>query len=128
MFRNWMGVAVATLAAAIGSRTTLAVDLTAGPMVGHVTDKSARLWMQFPVAGDVTINAFEVERNLEVSSLRVGLEGPTPFVCDVPVSGLQANKNYRVEIKFDGHPVKTPELVIRTAPPPGEEVTYTVGA
>jgi alkaline phosphatase D len=95
-------------------------------MIGHVTDKSARLWMQFPVAGDVTINAFEIERNIEVSGLRVGLEGPTPFVCDVPVSGLQPNKNYRVEVKFDGQAVKIPELAIRTAPIPGEETTFTI--
>ena len=125
MIRNWIGSLLVLAVAGLSGPAAWGVELVAGPMVGHVTDKSARLWMQFPVAGDVTINAFEVERNIEVSSLRVGLEGPTPFVCDVPVSGLQANKNYRVEVKFDGQPMKTPELVIRTAPLPGEETTFT---
>ena len=104
------------------------VELTAGPMVGHVTDKTARVWMQFPIAGEVTVNAFDVERNQAVSGVRVGLEGPTPFVCDIPVSNLQPNRTYRIEVKFDGEALKLPgpELVLRTAPSPGEEAAFSV--
>ena len=105
-----------------------AVELTAGPMVGHVTDQTARVWMQFPIAGEVTVNAFDVERNQPVSGVRIGLSGPTPFVCDIPVNNLQPNRSYRIEVKFDGDPVKLPgpELVLRTAPSPGEEAVFSV--
>ena len=103
-----------------------AADLVAGPMVGHVTDKSARLWMEFPVAGQVTVTAFDVVHNEPVGGMGVGVEGPWPFVCDVPVSGLQANHAYRVEVKLNGEVVKLPEIVLRTAPAPGEEATFSV--
>src|SRR5579862_8091487 len=102
----FLSLALCTLLAA---KLSWGVDLTAGPMVGHVTDKSARVWMQFPIAGEVTISTYEVDRGgSPVSSLRVGLEGPTPFVCDVPVSGLQPEKTYRLEVKFEDQPVKLP--------------------
>ena len=106
----------------------LAVSPDAGPMVGHVTDNSARLWMQFPVAGEVTVNTFDVSHPSPVSSVRVGLEGPSPFVCDIPINGLQPNKVYRVELKFDGEPVKVtgPDVVIRTAPSPGDESVFSI--
>src|SRR5690242_9423983 len=67
MIRNWTALAALVFLAGVGGLPSFAVDLTAGPMIGHVTDTSARLWMQFPVAGDVTINAFEVETSHQVS-------------------------------------------------------------
>lgn len=105
-----------------------AAGLTAGPMIGHVTDRSVRLWMQFPVAGAVTVTAYEVTRNQSVSGLKFDISGPTPFVCDVPINNLLPNNSYRIEVKLDGEPVKIPgpELVVRTAPIPGEEATFSV--
>jgi hypothetical protein len=60
--------------------------------------------------------------------MRVGLEGPIPFVCDVPVSSLEPNATYRIEVKFDGQPVilPGPDVVLRTAPTPGEEAAFSV--
>lgn len=98
----------------------------AGPMIGHVTDNSARIWMQFPIAGDVTINTYDVARGTAVSGVRVGLEGPSPFVCDIPISGLQPNRAYRIEVKFDGEPVRLPELAIRTTPAPGDQAIFNI--
>jgi alkaline phosphatase D len=100
----------------------------AGPMIGHVTDNSARIWMQFPIAGDVTINTYDVARGTAVSGVRVGLEGPSPFVCDIPISGLQPNRAYRIEVKFDGEPVRLPgpEIAIRTTPARGEESIFNI--
>src|ERR1051325_6083718 len=94
-----------------------AVDPVAGPMVGHVTEPSARVWMQWPIAGEVSVTAFDLESKSAVSAVKVGLEGPSPFVCDVPISGLQPNRSYRIEVKFDGQDVRipAPPLVIRSA-------------
>ena len=108
------------------SPSARAVDLTAGPMIGHVTEKSARVWMQFPIAGQVSIDIFDTQRAEPLSSLRTDLEGPYPFVCDVPLGGLQPDHSYRIEVKFEGQPVKLPETVIRTAPIPGDEATFSV--
>jgi len=82
--------------------------------------------MQFPIAGEVTVNAFDLQTHRSVSGLRVGLEGPMPFVCDVPVSNLEPNTTYRIELKFDGEPVTLPgpDFVVSTAPSPGEEAAF----
>jgi hypothetical protein len=116
----------ALFAGLVGVQPLAGADLVAGPMVGHVTDKSARLWMEFPVAGQVTVTAFDVVHNEPVGGMRIGVEGPTPFVCDVPISGLQPNHAYRVEVKLNGETVKLPEIALRTAPETGEEATFTV--
>ncbi|HVT81841.1 MAG TPA: alkaline phosphatase D family protein [Phycisphaerae bacterium] len=118
----------ACLLALLACTRALAVVPDAGPMIGHVTDNSARIWMQFPIAGDVTINVYDAARGIPVGGVRVGLEGPSPFVCDVPVNGLQPNRTYRIEVKFDGEPVKlpAPEVAIRTTPSPGDEAIFTV--
>jgi hypothetical protein len=55
------------------------------------------------------------------------VEGPAPFVADVPVSSLSPDRSYRIEIDFDGKPVNIgPPLVVRTAPQAGEETAHVV--
>jgi alkaline phosphatase D len=101
---------------------------TAGPMIGHATDKSVRVWMQFPVAGAVTVNVSDLQTHRTVAGLRVGLEGPIPFVCDIPISELAPNRTYHMDVKFDGEAVTlpAPDPILRTAPPPGEEETFSI--
>ena len=103
--------------------------IIAGPMLGHVSDTSARLWMQLNTSEAVTVRVFDVIRNQPMGAVRVDVEGPAPFIFDAPLSGLKPNHNYRVEVLFDDQPVDLPEPqpVIRTAPPPGEATTFTVG-
>ena len=101
---------------------------TAGPMIGHATDKSVRLWMQFPVAGAVTVNVSDLQTHRAVAGMRVSLEGPIPFVCDIPVSELTPDNSYQIQVKFDGETVilPGPDPLLRTAPPPGQEETLSV--
>jgi len=126
-FRVWIFLALvillaSTCAAAGGD------DIVAGPMVGSVTDKSARVWMQLNVAKTVTVTTFEIERGGQVSQVSVDVEGPLPFVCDVPINGLSPNRNYRIEIKLDNVRVKLPggERIITTAPPEGSEANFCI--
>ncbi|MCL2647255.1 MAG: alkaline phosphatase D family protein [Phycisphaerales bacterium] len=108
-------------------------DFVAGPVVGAVTEKSARVWMQLRVAKPVTITTFEVGGvgggGGQVSQVSVDVEGPLPFVCDVPVNGLAPNRNYRIEVKLDDVRVKLPgaERIISTSPSEGSEANFCVG-
>jgi alkaline phosphatase D len=113
---------LATRAAAAGG------DIVAGPMVGHTTDKSARVWMQLATACQVTISCLEVESGRQVSGVTIDIEGPSPFICDTPMNNLAPNKNYRLEVKLDGDPVKLPDppLIIRTAPPSSEIANFSI--
>jgi alkaline phosphatase D len=120
--------AFAALALFLRPAAAAHVDLVAGPMVGHVTENSARIWMQFPIAGQVGINVIDARTNQTVSGVKVDLEGPSPFACDVPVNNLRPDRSYRLEVKFEGDPVTlpAPDLVIRTAPSPGDESPLTI--
>ena len=102
--------------------------IVAGPMVGHVTNSSARLWMQLSTTETVTVKVLDI-RNREVGgAITLDVEGPAPFVVDVPLSGLEANRTYRLEVLFGKEPAKMPEpaVLIRTAPPPGDAASWTL--
>lgn len=105
-----------------------AADIIAGPMLGHITDTSARIWLQLSTPADVIIEANDVDRNRSVGRIRLPIEGPWPFILDTPVGGLEPNRNYRVSILIDGKPAKYAgtEIQIRTAPSPGEPDAFTV--
>ncbi len=114
--------------AAFAASASAANPIVAGPVVGNVTDKSARLWMQFSTSVTVNIKCFEVESGQEVSGITTDVEGPSPFICDTPISNLQPNKNYRIELKIDGVPTKPtgPAVALRTFPPPGDASTFSI--
>lgn len=104
-----------------------ATEIVSGPMIGHVTDSSARIWFQTNTTERVQLRVFDVDARREVSGVTIDVEGPAPFVCDAPVSNLEANRNYRIEIEFDGKPVRFAEpLLLRSAPPPGEPASFAV--
>jgi alkaline phosphatase D len=109
-------------------QAALGADIVAGPMVGHVTDKSARIWMQLSIAKQVTIECYD-EHDTPVSAVSLDAEGPLPFVCDLPVNNLLPDQTYRIVVKLNGEVVRPagPDVVIRTAPSPREEATFTVG-
>jgi len=110
-----------------GSLARGADDIVAGPMVGHVTEKSARVWLQLSMAKRVAV-VYSQERSSQEMEVGMDAEGPLPYTCDLALASLKANKNYRIEIKIDGKPVRLagPEIIIRTPPPAGEEATFSM--
>lgn len=112
----------------LAATSVRAAEISSGPMLGHITDTSARLWIQFSTACDVTIDANDVDRNRMVGRVRIPVEGPSPFVLDTPIGGLEPNHNYRLNITIDGKPANIPgqEIQIRTAPSAGEPDTFAV--
>jgi alkaline phosphatase D len=116
------------VAAAAGIGMAQEPDITAGPIVGHTTDKSARIWLELSVAKKVTVSAFLNNGRFPQSQVSVDVEGPTPFVADVPLNNLLPNSTYNIEVKLDDQPVALPPpLVVRTMPPKGREAAFTIG-
>ncbi|MGN6368211.1 MAG: alkaline phosphatase D family protein [Phycisphaerae bacterium] len=105
-----------------------AATITAGPMVGHVTDKSARIWMQTSTSCEIAVDCYELKGDVPVCSLSTEPIGPSPFTADIPLSNLEPNKSYRIEIKLDDKTVAIngPQCVIRTNPPAGSIAAATV--
>src|SRR4051812_31041766 len=77
-------------------------DIIAGPMVGHVTDRSARISMQLSIAKQVAIRCLPVEDGQQASAVTIDVEGPSPFICDTPPNNLKPNKTYRISVALDG--------------------------
>jgi alkaline phosphatase D len=104
------------------------VSIVSGPMIGHTSEDSARVWMQLPIAGEVSVTVYDIQARVGVSGVKVGLEGPSPFVCDVPVNNLQPDHLYRIDAQFEGKPLvqPPPEVVFRTAPRVGDEIAFSM--
>ncbi len=112
-----------------GARAQVTREIVAGPMVGTVTDHSARLWIQLSVARKVTVACYEAQSGQPISVLSQDAQGPLPFVCDIALTSLKPSTTYRVELKLDDDPVQVPgpAIVIRTNPAVAEEATFAVG-
>jgi len=119
---------VGLLLMSVGSGGASGADITAGPMVGHVTDKSARIWLQMSVPEEISVECFDLATDAPVCALSTDPTGPSPFTGDIPLSNLDPNKAYRIELKLGGNPVAVngTQCVIRTDPPVGDEAVTTV--
>ena len=102
--------------------------ITAGPMVGYVTDKSARIWLQTSTMCEISVDCYELTGGSQLPGLTTEPTPPSPFTADIPLSDMKPNTSYRIEIKLDNVPVAIngPQVVIRTNPPAGNAETMTV--
>ncbi|HVX84152.1 MAG TPA: alkaline phosphatase D family protein [Phycisphaerae bacterium] len=128
--RKTIGCLIAMLmAAAASAAPAQEPDITAGPVVGHSTDKSARIWLELREAKKVTVSAYLNNGRFPASQVSVDVEGLLPFVADVPLNNLLPNATYNIELKLDDQPVNPPPppLVVRTMPPQGQEAAFTIG-
>jgi alkaline phosphatase D len=97
-----------------------AAYLHAGPLVGHVTDTTARLWAKASNQGRL---AFKIGQQPDLADGRV-LEAPqlaeqSSFTGQVIVEGLQASTRYHYTPMIDGVPaLARPYPSFTTAPPP----------
>jgi alkaline phosphatase D len=120
--RWWVGLVVFWLGA-LSARA----NIVAGPMIGHVTENSVRIWMQLSTPDEVQIRAYAVGDKRSVGSITVDVEGALPFVCDIPFTDLEPDTAYRFEISVGDKPVEViPELVTMTAPLPGTLPVFSV--
>ena len=103
-----------------------AVEIVNGPMIGHVSDSSAHIWMQLNTSAKVAIHVFD-RRNNEIAAVSSDVEGPAPFVYDTPIGSLEPNTLYHLELSIDDKKVNLPQnLEITTAPVPGDAATFSV--
>lgn len=115
--------------AGLGTRPAGAqTKIIAGPMIGHVSDTSAHLWMQLNTTEEVSIRAIDRMTNREIAGIRAQVEGPSPFILDAPLGGLTPSRSYRLEVRFDGKPITlpSPETILSTCPAPGETENFSV--
>ena len=90
-----------------------------GPMVGHVTEASARIWVELDRPGKLTVELTDPEGETERGAADVrGFDGG---IALVDVADLDPGTSYRARLSVDGMPITVdPPLEIRTFPMPSE--------
>jgi alkaline phosphatase D len=89
-----------------------------GPMVGHVTDSSARIWAEVDRPGSLTV-ALTAEDG-EVETGGTPIEGSRGGMALLDVLGLEPSTRYRARFSLDGAPLAIDSPVeFRTFPLPG---------
>ncbi len=110
---------------AAGRRT----QLTHGPMLGCVTDRSARFWVRTVDEVPVQVVARPSKRSTtQVRSELRRTEAVNDYTTVVEVQGLQPDTPYNYDVILDGRtPLKPQSLAFRTYPGVGKQAKFQVG-
>jgi alkaline phosphatase D len=89
-----------------------------GPMVGHVTDASARVWSEVDRPGLLAVTLTAGDGEVEEAWSRI--QGPQGGIALLHVEGLEPSTVYRARFTLDGAPVPVdPPVEFRTFPSSG---------
>lgn len=104
-------------------------QLLHGPMVGAVTETSARIWLRTAAESDVKVvtrtgPASRAERRSDTA--RTSSE--SDYTAVVEINGLEPDSAYSYDVIVDGRPALGPDYpAFRTFPTPGEPSRFKVG-
>jgi len=96
------------------------LKLFSGPMLGHVQPTAAKFWLR--TAGPAEVQVRVGERRSEV----VKTSSENDFTAVMTVSGLQPFTQYTYSIELDRETIQRDSFQFRTAPRPGQKVTFDV--
>lgn len=103
--------------AAAGGAGAEAAAFALGPMVGHTTDRSTRLWARVDRPGVLGATLTGENGDVEEARARTDAEG----FGIVEVNELDPGVRYAARFELDGHPiVSEPPVLFRTLPPAGD--------
>lgn len=105
-----------------------AVEIVHGPMLGAVTDQSARFWVRTAYEVDVSVRVFEsgeAGTSRRSDPVSTGPEGDYTAVLEV--SGLRPETSYDYEVMIGDRPALGPERAsFRTFPPAGRPGSFRI--
>lgn len=106
----------------------VAAVVTHGPMVGHVTHRTARIWVCADGACDFQVRVVPEQGSDAALSETVRLVEEGNFCGSVQVEGLVPKTTYRYRVILDGAEQTPPVVQSFTAfPPPGERGVVRIG-
>jgi alkaline phosphatase D len=120
--RAWWRVAIAVgaLAACASAEQRPAAGearIALGPMVGHVTDRTARFWLEVDRPGQLRVVLTAGDGGVEEGAAEV--QGARGGIALVDVDDLEPSTAYRARFDLDGIPLAVePGVEFRTFPPP----------
>ena len=97
------------------------VALLHGPMVGSVTDSSARFWVRTGVSSHVRVGVVG-------AGSAIGETTPdTDFTAVIEVGGLKPGEKYEYELEIDGALARQEPYTFTTFPKQGQGAKFSVG-
>lgn len=105
------------------------IRLIHGPMLGSVTDSSARVWVRTAKQSAVQVlvrspGQFKPELRSNVEDTKAGED----YTVVVEVRGMRPDTSYQYDLTIDGTPVLGPEYpAFRTYPPEGSPGQFRIG-
>ena len=95
-----------------------------GPMVGHTTDRSVRLWLQLDRPGRLEATVFGEDEEEEGE---VDVRAEEGNVAVVEVDGLEPAQSFTARFALDGNPLEAePGVAFRTYSPEGEPGKFRI--
>jgi alkaline phosphatase D len=119
--RMWPGIAIATAGliacASAEERQPVEARVVLGPMVGHLTDRAARIWLEVDRPGELNVVLTAEDGEVEEGGAEV--QGEEGGIALVDVDDLKPATAYRARFDLDGVPLAVePGVEFRTFPPP----------
>lgn len=109
-------------------RTGAAAELTHGPLVGHVTHESVRIWGRASVAGEYQLTASSLGAETTKTVVSSQATQDHDFTMTWLVEGLAPATRYRYEISANGQTLlAAAEQQFTTAPRLNDERTVKIG-
>jgi len=104
-----------------------AVELLHGPMLGCVTDSSAKFWVRTANKVSVQVYASAAQKRLSViKSTVVKTSSPKDFTAVLTVEGLKPDTKYYYDLVVNGK-IEPKRWSFRTFPPSGTKTKFQIG-
>ncbi|MBI4230250.1 MAG: alkaline phosphatase D family protein [Planctomycetes bacterium] len=101
-------------------------SLAHGPVLGHVTDRSARVWARTRSPGTVVCEALDAAGEV-VSTATASTGREHDCTATLVLEGLSPETSYPYRIRVDGTVFADPAWTLRTWPAPGTPVRLRIG-
>jgi alkaline phosphatase D len=121
---------LAPLTSSPGFRAYLAqhpVNVIHGPMLGAVTDTSAKFWVRTANESPVAVDIFETETNgRPIQTATAKSSGENDYTAIAEVSGLKPDTRYFYNVRIDEQPANKTRYAFRTFPSVGSPSRFRV--
>lgn len=103
-------------------------EILHGPMVGSVTDRSARFWIRTSKEAAISIIAVPSDGGESLASESVRASQEEDYVAKLILTGLKPETTYQYEVFVDGEPAsREDQPTFTTYPPTGTSAVISIG-
>ncbi|HIA01832.1 MAG TPA: hypothetical protein EYN66_07960 [Myxococcales bacterium] len=111
-----------------GCKSCYPTVLTHGPMVGHTTHQSAKIWLRSMAESEVSVAYNQLGTAAVKTTLPITTTLDDDFTAIIELADLEAGSEYEYSVLVDGEAVLGQKSSFRTAPSAGAQFTAAFGS